>query len=67
MNEPEAEKSIFLRTARAEVIDIRNIMRSHLFLDALNRIENVGPRDVAVGYWAAWKSCHERGWGNLLP
>jgi hypothetical protein len=54
-------KSNFLNAA-PRGIDLSLVMRSYLFLDALNRIENVGPRDVAIGYWQAYNSCYNKGW-----
>jgi hypothetical protein len=54
-------KSNFLNAAPRGV-DLSLVMRSYLFLDALNRIENVGPRDVAIGYWQAYNSCYNKGW-----
>ena len=54
-------KSIFLNAAPRGV-NLSLVVRSYLFLDALNRIENVGPRDVAIGYWEAFNSCYNKGW-----
>ena len=56
-----AEKSIFLRTAPREA-DLALVARSYVFLDALTRIEGVGPRDVAIGYWEAHNNCYNKGW-----
>jgi len=55
------EKSIFLRTAPRGV-DLRLVVHSYIFLDALNRIEGVGPREVAIGYWKAYHNCYNKGW-----
>lgn len=55
-------KSNFLRAAPQGQVDIALVVRSYLFLDALTRIEGVGPRDVAVGYWKAHNSCYNKGW-----
>ena len=60
----EEPKSNFLRTA-PQGVDLLCVMRSYMFLDALDRIENSGPREVAVGYWKAWQTCHEKGWGYV--
>jgi hypothetical protein len=54
-------KSNFLNAAPRGV-NLSLVVRSYLFLDALNRIENVGPRDVAIGYWEAFNSCYNKGW-----
>ena len=60
-NNEIAGKSIFLRTAPREV-DLALVVRSYMFLDALDRIEGVGPRDVAIGYWEAYHTCYNKGW-----
>ncbi len=54
-------KSNFLNAAPRGV-DISLVVRSYLFLDALYRIEGIGPRDVAIGYWEAFNSCYNKGW-----
>ena len=54
-------KSNFLNAA-PQGVDLSLVVRSYLFLDALHRIENVGPRDVAIGYWQAFNSCYNKGW-----
>lgn len=62
MKDNQEEKSIFLRAAPQGEVNIALVVRSYLFLDALNRIEGIGPRDVAVGYWKAHNRCYNKGW-----
>jgi hypothetical protein len=60
-NNEIAEKVFFCEPREGEV-NFALVVRSYLFLDALNRIEGVGPRDVAVGYWEAYHRCYNKGW-----
>ena len=46
-NNEIAGKSNFLRTAPRGV-DLSLVVRSYMFLDALDRISGVGPRNVAI-------------------
>lgn len=60
-NNEMVEKSNFLRTAPRGV-NLSLVVRSYMFLDALDRISGVGPRNVAIGYWEAYNSCYNKGW-----